>query len=63
MFTFKKRGAHYSVRQSELYTNKYKIVIAYDNHDYEDINMGYFNSFESAHEVAIKLNDLKYING
>lgn len=56
---FKKRNAHYSVRRSEINPKYFKIVMAYDNRTYDDIDLGYFNDFDSAYKVAVQLNELK----
>lgn len=33
--------------------------MAYDNRTYDDIDLGYFNDFDSAYKVAVQLNELK----
>ena len=55
---------HYSVRESYYSPGKYKIVIAGGTgifgglKDYEDLNLPYFNSFDSALSYAERLNKL-----
>lgn len=58
MSFFRKKGGHYSVRRTAIYSDSWKIVIAYtDGSSYDDVgDTEYFSSFEKANHRANQLN-------